>query len=285
MRHTIVFCFIWTVVHATCLLYTEHTAALLSLDAYKNSNIAIIADWQILAFFSAQHINTKVYVNHKLKMVAVAYRGSEHYDDWLTTNVNWQLIPCILEGIWFGKVHAGFYGEYIYDSARVLATIRKYIAQHYRILYTGHSQGGGIATIGALHVSLLYPNSNLSLITFGAPRVGDSDFNIHLVEQVPNRRRIVQTFTGALNYHGFELALTQDELVSTLPPANLGYEHAPGQVIRLKCNVKEYPALECHRMSNYIQGMKHYNGDALNNDAVLPSIVDLVGELAQMFIK
>lgn len=60
-----------------------------------------------------------------------------------------------------------------------------------RILCTGFSLGGGLATIAALWAALAVPTADVRCITFGAPRVGNSDFVAAFVNSVGCQYRVV----------------------------------------------------------------------------------------------
>jgi predicted lipase len=78
------------------------------------------------------------------------------------------------------KVHAGFYEQY--------HTIKDLIYQHINtylntavtpvIIFTGHSLGGALATIGAACMAVQFKHRapNIQCYTFGSPKVGNADF-------------------------------------------------------------------------------------------------------------
>ena len=79
----------------------------------------------------------------------------------------------------FAAVHAGFATAYASVAARVLrAIIRLRQISARPVFLTGHSLGGALATICALDVwiKLRVSRRNILVSTFGAPRVGNSQF-------------------------------------------------------------------------------------------------------------
>ena len=52
------------------------------------------------------------------------------------------------------------------------------------IVYTGHSLGGGLATIALMNYSHKYPELKHLCVTFGAPRVGNDKFRQMFNENV-----------------------------------------------------------------------------------------------------
>jgi len=127
-------------------------------------------------------------------LTVLAFRGTAGLRDWITDGLAWRRRwPA------GGAVHHGF--------ARALAAVWPQVLPHLgprpgRLLYTGHSLGGALATLAA---SLVPPDI---LYTFGSPRVGDARF-VETIAAVP----CVRTVDCC-------------DMVCNLPPAWLGYAHA-----------------------------------------------------------
>ena len=84
------------------------------------------------------------------------------------------------------KVHSGFY-DIAYASTKIL---KKLLAKHKRVTITGHSLGGGIAT---LLCSILYTDGeDVRVYTFGSPPVGNDIF-VENIKQL-NHLRYVNRF-------------------------------------------------------------------------------------------
>ncbi|KAF8999366.1 lipase [Hymenopellis radicata] len=107
------------------------------------------------------------------------------------------------------KVHEGF-GESQADSAtQVLAAVESAMSTHSTSTVTvvGHSLGGGIALIGGVYLDLQLPSANVSVVTYGMPRVGNQEFadyvDAHLsVSHVNNKEDVVPILPGrSLGYH------------------------------------------------------------------------------------
>ena len=91
------------------------------------------------------------------------------------------------------QVHSGFIDAYL--------DIRTQIHNHYKqhkdlpkVLITGHSLGGALATLCALDLQYNFisdKNIELQCITFGSPRVGDKAFVKSYNNRVPNTWRVV----------------------------------------------------------------------------------------------
>lgn len=103
--------------------------------------------------------------------VTVAFCGSEGFGDWLHNLMVWTVRPFGSPG----RVHAGFQRRWAAISSKLTAAIRR--LEPRRLLITGHSLGGAVATIAAPVLARSFPKASVSVVTFGAPQVGDSRFN------------------------------------------------------------------------------------------------------------
>jgi len=94
-----------------------------------------------------------------------------------------------------------------------------------RVISTGHSLGGALATLGAVHAALTWPEASISCFTFGSPSVGSSQF-VKIFEQLVGRR--IRAVHGR-------------DIVPSVPPDFLRFQHVapavwlhPGQMPRLE---------------------------------------------------
>jgi predicted lipase len=60
-----------------------------------------------------------------------------------------------------------------------------------RITCVGYALGGGLATLAAAWAALSIPTADIRCITFGSPRVGNSDFAEMFVNVVSTTYRII----------------------------------------------------------------------------------------------
>jgi hypothetical protein len=130
-------------------------------------------------------------------LTVVAFRGTSSGQDMLTDLMAWRIR-------WHpgGRAHAGF----AWALRRVWPALLQVLTHHSgRLLYTGHSLGGALATLAA---TLLPPGA---LYTFGSPRVGNARFAT-LLRDVDH----VRTTDCA-------------DVVCDVPPAWLGYAHSGSQ--------------------------------------------------------
>lgn len=76
-----------------------------------------------------------------------------------------------------GMVHRGFLSKYMYVQKPLLSLLNRLLQSSdrgARILLTGHSLGGAMALLAALHMHENMPDTPIQAIAFGAPRVGDA---------------------------------------------------------------------------------------------------------------
>ena len=111
----------------------------------------------------------------------VAFRGSQSTKDWLADldiGRSKMDLPTIKSGK-RPKVHRGFLRQFRSLQELIINDILDYIIEYGSsgtIVFTGHSLGGALASLGALYFSLVYPKMVVSCYNFGSPRVGHTTF-------------------------------------------------------------------------------------------------------------
>jgi triacylglycerol lipase len=83
-------------------------------------------------------------------LIVLSFRGSRTLGNWITDS-EYEQVP--INGICPGcYVHHGYYYAWGNFSQYIMLSINQVAAQypHYRIIFTGHSFGGALATLGAV---------------------------------------------------------------------------------------------------------------------------------------
>jgi hypothetical protein len=188
------------------------------LTGYGNWTISTqfnVSDWQIgfECIFS---------LNHELDTVILAVRGTESekkmdsLNQWIS-NLDYHLTDFPIEnGV---KLHKGFLDQFLSCKDVLLEQVTQYLKRGHKIIITGHSRGAAIATIIAYFMGVYFggmATQNITVITFGSPRVGNMDFSKSFNRIYPSAKRFVS--------HHKEI-LDVDDMVTELPPSELGFHH------------------------------------------------------------
>jgi hypothetical protein len=113
----------------------------------------------------------------------LAFRGSDGIED-IMIDIDVRMIE--LENN-KGKnifVHSGFQRQFDSIAPMVLHTLINRSKEFDRINCCGHSLGGSLATLAALHFNNL-PGKQITLHTFGSPRIGNKNFTKMFYEASP----------------------------------------------------------------------------------------------------
>jgi hypothetical protein len=146
-------------------------------------------------------------------VIVLSFRGATptRHRNWITDlTAHRQPYP----GLRGATVHKGFYNAYLAISRQVNRAARSLLAncKGCHVYITGHSMGGAIATLAAADLYALTPD--LTVYTFGSPRVGDENFAIYYDKIVPDTYRIV-------NHH---------DIVPHVPQRFLGFRHVSREI-------------------------------------------------------
>jgi hypothetical protein len=116
----------------------------------------------------------------------IAVKGTASFEDMLAD-------ACIVQSTFLGKypVHTGFREEFDCVWPAVKAYVESNPARP--LFVTGHSLGGAIATLLALALKKEL-GRDVTLATFGSPRVGDKSFTREFDRDVPLSVRVVRDF-------------------------------------------------------------------------------------------
>ncbi|KAK9813912.1 hypothetical protein WJX73_004505 [Symbiochloris irregularis] len=235
-------------------------AAVLAAAAYKDEaryrKVTGIKKTRLVIDRNAR--NTHVHVSWLDDGTAVfAFRGTATMQDSLADVKVLRLDVHFLKELFPGaRAHSGFLQQFVgvcqphkphHDLAAVLMQLSGGKAPT-RVICTGHSLGGALATLGAAWAALQWSKADVRCITFGSPRVANRSF-----------KRAFHSLVGC----SLRLVYGRDP-VPTLPPS-IAYHHVQGAIhitpaglIKLRSRPWHYklvPSLGHHGMSHYHAGM------------------------------
>lgn len=135
-----------------------------------------------------------VAVDHSMQSIVVAFQGSADPRNFLN-DFNFGLADLeVGDGTQYIKVHTGFL-KYTESLSRfILPAVEDLLAKYnYTVTLTGHSLGGAIATLTSVYVNkfLGVAWSDIGLVTFGEPRIGNLAFARWFNAQSQRHLRVV----------------------------------------------------------------------------------------------
>lgn len=134
-------------------------------------------------------------VDHDLNSTIIAFRGTQEHSiqNWID-DLFWKQLDLNYEDMPDAMVHHGFYSAYHNTTMRpgILSAVEE-IQELYgdlSIMVTGHSMGGAMASFCALDLTVNNGASDVQLMTFGQPRVGNAVFASYFSKLVPKAIRV-----------------------------------------------------------------------------------------------
>ncbi|KAI9368116.1 Alpha/Beta hydrolase protein [Aspergillus egyptiacus] len=141
------------------------------------------------------------------QLLVVAFRGSRALDTWIANlNFGKDSVDDLCSGC---EVHGGFWQSWQVVADSVASGVESALQTYpdYTIVFTGHSFGGAVATLGA--VELRNAGYDIELYPYGAPRVGNEALAQYITDQGSNYR-VTHT----------------NDIVPRLPPMSFGFSHS-----------------------------------------------------------
>ena len=144
------------------------------------------------------------------KSIYVVFRGSESIRNWITNLTVDKTNYTTFSDCTNCQVHSGFYTatKAVYPDVLKEVNRLRGLYPTYAVKTTGHSLGGALAQLTAME--LVHSGFSVSMINFGQPRVGESNYAKYSNTKLPNQYRVVHnkdmvphnpTSTWPLNFY------------------------------------------------------------------------------------
>lgn len=143
----------------------------------------------------------------------VAFRGSDNIQNWIDNMQVAKISPYNDSSI---EIEEGFHKAYLHVKSDLFRNLGKLTAEYktHDVLVTGHSLGAALATLLAYDLMMSATHSVSHLITFGSPRVGNTEF--------------VKSFnTYPLEYNR---VTHYNDIVPHVPEELMGYMHVSNEI-------------------------------------------------------
>jgi triacylglycerol lipase len=201
--------------------------------AYGNSLEPFYADGaSSVHFYDAnekKRADVQFFTIEKEDELIFAIRGSQSTSDFIDDSYCWteNFQDVSKPGV---RVHAGFLKQYLSMRSAMISAVFRMVwkKQVKKIIFTGHSLGGAISTLCGAAVKDEIPELDVSVITFGSPRVGN------------------KLFTQAFKDVKSVRCVNGSDIVPTMP--YWGYDHVHGEIC---IGVKSSPNIHDHLLSSY----------------------------------
>jgi hypothetical protein len=152
--------------------------------------------------YFGKYINSNDYV--------LAFEGSQDNRDLIIDLQIAQLVP--YKHYPNAKVHAGFWKSYLSIADEVHKLLMSHNIEH--LFVTGHSLGGALATIASLDIVEELGINNITMVSLGAPRVGNAGYADLYASNLNNYYRVTHA----------------SDTVVHLPYMYLNYKHIPHEI-------------------------------------------------------
>ncbi|CAD6192421.1 unnamed protein product [Caenorhabditis auriculariae] len=158
------------------------------------ANIEILRELEIPTRFENRDIGILIAVNHDRRHIVVAFRSTNDIVQFMTQYLTFAL-GMMDESPFGGKMNS-YYARAYQDILNygfddyLKEDMRKYLG--YSIFVTGHSLGGTLANIFALHIAMKLGRNDVTVYSWSSPRSGDETFTQLYHQYVPIAFRIVR---------------------------------------------------------------------------------------------
>lgn len=171
--------------------------------------------------------NACMYIEKQDRRYLVVIRGSDGITDWLQNGMRWSV------RFLGALVHAGFLAHML-ELAPIFENRDN--DKSLPVYLVGHSLGGAAAVLLGTKIAATYPDREVRIVTFGAPRTGQKSFRVLC-------SRLTNLYIRQYRHRW--------DIVTRLP--SFGFVDC-GQIVILRPkNTTPFAVLKNHRVSNYFQ--------------------------------
>lgn len=210
-----------------------------------------------------------------MNAVVVAFRGTQEtsIQNWIE-DLFWKQLDFDYPGMTEAKVHSGFYSAYHNTTLRegVINGIQKTMEAYGNIpiMVTGHSMGGAMASFCALDLIVNYGLKDVTLLTFGQPRIGNTVFASHFNKYLPNAIRVTNEHDIVPHlppyYHYFPQK-TYHHFPREVWVHNIGLDSLVYPIEQICDNSGEDPTCSRSVSGNSVQDHLHYLGISMHGES------------------
>ncbi|KAF2476422.1 alpha/beta-hydrolase [Lindgomyces ingoldianus] len=179
-----------------------------------------------------------VAVDSTNSLVIVSFRGSASIQNWIA---NFDIAAVNTDLCTGCTAHSGFWNSWLEARDGVLAAVKSASQANpkYKIVATGHSLGGAIASLAA--AQLRNSGYTVALYTFGSPRIASPKLSDYITNQPGGNYRITHW----------------NDPVPRLPPISFNFVHISPEYYINKANLQTVAATDIKTYT----GNVNYNGN------------------------
>uniref|UniRef100_A0ACD5TAC8 Uncharacterized protein n=1 Tax=Avena sativa TaxID=4498 RepID=A0ACD5TAC8_AVESA len=210
-----------------------------------------------------------------LNAIVVAFRGTQEnsIQNWIE-DLFWKQLDFDYPGMDEAKVHSGFYSAYHNTTLRdgVVNGIQKTMEAYGNvpIMVTGHSMGGAMASFCTLDLIVNYGLKDVTLMTFGQPRIGNAEFSSHFKKYLPNAIRVTNAHDIVPHlppyYHYFPQK-TYHHFPREVWVHNVGLDSLVYPIEQICDDSGEDPTCSRSVSGNSVQDHLHYLGVSMHSES------------------
>ncbi|WCJ33506.1 alpha/beta-Hydrolases superfamily protein [Euphorbia peplus] len=168
----------------------------------------------------------------------------------------------------FTRYNKSSASEQVMQEVQKLVEIYTGNGEEVSLTITGHSLGGALALLNAYEAATSIPGLFISVISFGAPRVGNLSFRKKLNELDVNTLRVVIKQDLVPKVPGIVMNTILDKVSKMVPRLNWVYRHV-GTKLKLDVSMSPYLRRDsdipgCHNLEVYLHLVDGYLGKKMS---------------------